>query len=215
MNGLGRTAVVLLAGCSIAFSTGLRAGTGRIDITPSGPIWLSGYGDRTHPSTGVLTKLWAKALAIDDGKGGRVVIITTDLIGLPRAITDTVSARIAKEFGLERSQILFNSAHTHTGPVVRSNLVTMFDLSPEELERIREYGDRLREALYVVAGAALGDLSPAEISYGSGETGFAMNRRQFTDKGVRIGVNPQGPVDHSVPVLRVMSKGKLKAVLFA
>src|SRR5437879_376788 len=114
--------ILCLAGASVALSAGLRAGVGRIDITPDGPIWLSGYGDRTHPSTGVLTKLWAKALAIQDSKGGRVVIVSTDLIGLPRAITDAVAARIEKEYGLDRSRVMFNSAHTHTGPIVRSNL---------------------------------------------------------------------------------------------
>jgi hypothetical protein len=198
----------------VALGASMRAGVARIDITPEGPIWLSGYGDRTHPSTGVLIRLWAKALALEDSKGGRVVIITTDLIGLPRAITDTVSARIEQTYGLERSRILFNSSHTHTGPVVRSNLMTMFDLSQEDKERIQAYGNRLSEALFQVVGGALGDLSPAELSFGGGEVGFAMNRREPAPQGVKIGVNPGGPVDRAVPVIRVMSAGKLKAVLF-
>src|SRR5437763_11207421 len=130
----------------MVWGTGMRAGVAALDITPEGPIWLSGYGDRTHPSTGVLIPLWAKALALEDSKGGRVVIVTTDLIGLPRAITDPVSARIEKEYGIERSRVLFNSSHTHTGPVVRSNLMTMFDLSPEDKETIQAYGNRLSDA---------------------------------------------------------------------
>ena len=215
MPRLRRVFAALPIFASLALGAGFRAGTGRVDITPLEPIWLSGYGNRTHPSTGVLNRLWAKALAIEDPKGGRVVIVTTDLIGLPRAITDPVSARIGKEYGLERSRVLFNSSHTHSGPVVRSNLMTMFDLNAGDRARVEAYGERLREALFQVAGAALGDLAPAALSFGSGEIGFAMNRRQFTPEGVRIGVNPKGPVDHSVPVLRVVSGGKLKAVLFA
>ena len=44
---------------------------------------------------------------------------------------------------------------------------------------------------------------------------FAMNRRQPTDKGVINGVNPDGPVDHDVPVIKIAtSDGKLKAILF-
>jgi hypothetical protein len=197
-----------------ALGAGMRAGVAKLDITPEGPIWLSGYGDRTHPSTGVLMKLWAKALALEDSKGGRVVIVTTDLIGLPRAITDPVSARIEQVYGLERSRVLFNSSHTHTGPVVRSNLMTMFDLSPEDKDRIQAYGSRLSEALFQVVGGALGDLVPADLAFGSGETGFAINRRQPAPQGVKIGVNPSGPVDRAVPVIRVMSGGKVKAVLF-
>ncbi len=209
-----RFVAAVLAAASVAWAAGMRAGVARMDITPEGPIWLSGYGNRTHPSTGVLTPLWAKALAIEDAKGGRVVIVTTDLVGLPRAITDPVAARIEKEYGLERSRVLFNSSHTHTGPLVRSNLTTMFDLGPEDKDRVQVYGNRLTEALFHVVGGALGDLAPAELAYGAGEVGFTMNRRQRVTDGVKIGVNPGGPMDRAVPVIRVTSGGKLKAVLF-
>jgi len=64
-------------------------------------------------------------------------------------------------------------------------------------------------------GKALGDLAPASLSVGHGAVGFAVNRREPTPEGVKIGVNPGGPVDHDVPVLRVAAKdGSLKAVLF-
>jgi hypothetical protein len=64
-------------------------------------------------------------------------------------------------------------------------------------------------------GEALADLRPARLAMGRGEAGFAMNRREKTDKGVILGVNPEGPVDHSVPVLRVDGEdGRLRAVVF-
>src|SRR5262249_16727944 len=44
--------------------------------------------------------------------------------------------------------------------------------------------------------------------------GFAMNRRLPTEKGYQNSPNPDGPVDHDVPVLRVERDGKLRAVLF-
>lgn len=192
-----------------------RAGAARIDITPQAPIWLTGYGDRTHPSTGVVQPLWAKALAIEDGRGGRAVIITTDLIGLPRAITDLVAARAQKEYGLERSQLLFNSSHTHTGPVVIPVLPAMFDLAPHDLEVAEQYSRRLAGDLFTVLGAALGRLSGAQLSYATGQAHFAVNRREPTPQGIRIGVNPSGPVDPDVPVLRVTStNGDLLAILF-
>lgn len=198
-----------------AATKGLRAGVARADITPSGSIWMSGYANRTHPSTGVAQRLWAKALAIADSKNNTVVIVTTDLVGLPRSITDLVAARIQKAHGLDRSRLLFNSSHTHAGPVVLGNLPTMFDLSPEDATPVNEYSRKLTSDLFTVIAAALGDLAPAEVAYASGAASFAINRRQSAANAVRIGVNPAGPVDHAVPVLRVTSPdGKLRAVLF-
>ncbi len=212
-------AIVLILSLSLpvcAAPRTLRAGSARVDITPEAPIWLSGYASRTHPSTGVLTRLWAKALAIEDEKGTRVVIVTTDLVGLPRAITDVASARLAKEHSLDRSSLVFNSSHTHTGPVVKPNLMTMFNLDAEQQAVLDSYSQRLTNSLVHVVSAALDDLSPAKIEYAFGETGFAMNRREPTPNGVKIGVNPNGPMDRTVPVIKVSSAdGKLRAVLFA
>ena len=197
------------------FAADFKAGVARIDITPQTPIWMSGYADRSHPSTGVVHPLWTKALAIEDNKSGRVVIVTTDLIGLPRTITDLVAARALKEYGLDRSRLLFNSSHTHTGPVVPPTLPTMFALSATDQQIAEDYSRKLTEELFTVIGAALGRLAPAQISYGVGQAHFAVNRREPTPEGVRIGVNPTGPVDPDVPVIRVTSAdGTLLAVLF-
>jgi hypothetical protein len=210
----GPLMAALLAGALGAAD--FRAGVARIDITPEGPIWMSGYASRVKPSTGVLQRLSAKALALEDAGKHRVVIVTTDVIGLPRAMTDVVAARVQKEHGLDRAAVLFNSSHTHTGPVVRPNLISMYSLSPDDDRRLQVYARQLTENLVAVIGAALGDLKPARLAYGTGQAGFAMNRRQATAKGVQIGVNPQGPMDHEVPVLKVEgADGSLRAVLFA
>ena len=205
--------VVLL--CTAASGADYRAGIGRMDITPDGPIWLSGYASRNKPSDGVMHPLWAKALAIEDGKRSRAVIVTTDVLGIPRHVADAVGARVEKQYGLERSRLLLNSSHTHTGPVLGSNLRVMYDFDETNRRAVEDYTMKLTDALVNVVGAALADLSPAAISHGTGSTGFAINRRQFAGNTVRIGLNPSGPVDHSVPVLRIAkSDGSMKAVLF-
>ena len=181
-----------------------KAGTARIDITPRAPIWLAGYDSRSRPSEGVAHPLWAKALAIEDSRGGRVVILTADSIGLPRSITDFVAARVEKEYGLDRSRLLFNSSDTHSGPVVRLGFTT-FQWTPDDRRVLEEYRRELTENLFSAIGAALGDLAPAQLSYSSGRANFAANRR--SPKG--------GVVDPDVPVLRVaLAGGTLKAVLF-
>jgi neutral ceramidase len=212
---LVKTVSLLLFWALSSAAAEFRAGVARVDITPAGPIRLSGYASRTHPSEGVITPLYAKALAIEDSKKHRIVIVTTDLVGLPRAITDVVSARLQKEYGLDRAQLLFNCSHTHTGPMIQGNLTTMSELEPTEKQIIADYSLKLTDQLAAVVEGALKDLAPADIWYGVGEAGFAINRREPTATGVKIGLNPKGPVDHTVPVLRVTgANGKLRVVLF-
>src|SRR5436853_288551 len=65
------------------------------------------------------------------------------------------------------------------------------------------YTRSLQDQLVGGAIGALAQMPPAKLAWGSGVASFAMNRRQFTDRGVILGVNPRGMVDRTVPVLRV------------
>jgi len=209
-----RMLTLLFAGSCLLWSAGYRAGVAKIDITPEEPIRLSGYSSRTHPSEGVLHKLYARALALEGAKGGRVVIVAADIIGLPRSLSDEVAARVQKKYGLDRAQLLLNCSHTHTGPIIWPNLATMYDLPPDQKQVVKQYARRLADSLCTVIGAALGDLAPAKLAYGKGSAGFAVNRRVVTPKGRNIGLSPDGPVDHTVPVLVVTgADGKMRAVL--
>lgn len=218
-SGTGYARILLLLATTLAAAAApkaaeFRAGTSAIKITPSKPIWMSGYGDRNHPSEGVLTDLWAKALAIEDKRGTRIVIVSTDLLGLTRSITDQVSARAQKQWNIDRANLLFNSSHTHTGPVIKSKMA-MFELEPGDQAVVDEYTRDLVEKLYTAIGSAMADLEPATLRYSIGTAKFSVNRRQFTPNGVILGVQPDGPVDHGVPVLEVRkADGSLKTILF-
>ena len=191
------------------------AGVARRNITPETSIWMAGYPYRDRPSEGAVHPRWAKALAIEDRNKTRVVIVATDLIGLPREITDLVSTRAQQEYRIERSRIMFNSTHTHSGPVVWPNLRTMFNLRRKDERVVVKYSRRLGEDLFCVIGAALADLAPAQLSHGFGKAHFAVNRRERTPESMRIGINPIGSVDPQVPILRILSEaGRLRAVVF-
>ena len=208
-----RIVAVLLLAFALQAEPAFRAGAARVKITPALPVWLAGYALRDHPADSVLMDLYAKALAIDDGKRGRIIIITTDLVGLPREVSDPAAARIQKTLGLQRSLILFNSSHTHTGPVVWPNLKVMLDLTEEQQRPLRAYAERLTTALVTVAVEAARAEVPARLSYSEGEAGFAINRRAEHLKS--LGVDAPAPVDHAVPVIRVERRdGSVLAVLF-
>jgi hypothetical protein len=99
--------------------------------------------------------------------------------------------------------------------MVWRNLPILLDLDAGDRQAVESYGAQLTEGLLDVVGAALRDLAPARLDAGHGAVGFAVNRRVRTPEGFRIGVNPDGPVDHDVPVLRITAPdGSLRAVLF-
>jgi neutral ceramidase len=210
-----KTLILWLMLGSSAWGAEFKVGVGRRVITPALPIWMSGYAARTKPSDGVVHDLWAKALAIEDNRGQRAVIVTTDLIGLPHEVSQAVAERVQKQFGLDRARLLLNSSHTHSGPVIWPGIRVLFNFNSEDAQRAELYAQKLTEDLVAVTGEAIRDLAPAQISIAHGSADFAINRREPTKEGVRIGINTQGPVDHDVPILKVTTlDGRLRAILF-
>ena len=63
-----------------------KAGVAKAVITPAEPMWMAGYASRDKPAEGKLQDLFAKALAIEDPQGTRLVLVTTDLVGLPKKL---------------------------------------------------------------------------------------------------------------------------------
>ncbi|MFH1737899.1 MAG: neutral/alkaline non-lysosomal ceramidase N-terminal domain-containing protein, partial [bacterium] len=192
-----------------------KAGAASIVITPEHPMWMAGYAARTKPSEGKVHDLNAKALALEDGRGTRLVVVTLDLVGINRPFRDKVEKEVEQRYKIPPEGLLLNASHTHCGPELRPRKAVLYGLPEERVRQSREYLDFLREKLLQVIGEALDNRVPAQLAYTHGRAGFAMNRRLITDQGVLNRPNPDGPVDHDVPVLRVDSpEGKLLAVLF-
>jgi neutral ceramidase len=192
-----------------------KAGAAAVCITPEQSMWMAGYAARTKPSEGKAQDLYAKALALEDDAGTRLVVVTLDLIGVPRALRDAVASEATAKYRLPPEGLLLNASHTHCGPVVRTGRSVMFEMSAEQEQRVQDYAAGLQQKLVALIGAALKDLTPATLGYSHGRAGFAMNRRLPTPKGYQNSPYPDGPVDHDVPVLRVETGGKLRALLFA
>lgn len=192
-----------------------KAGAASRIITPTGPLWMAGYGSRNKECETKHHDLWVKALAIEDSAGNAAILLTSDLCGIPRSIAEDVTTAVMKETGLKREQLMLTCSHTHCGPVVKENLMDMYPLSKEQAERVFAYTKNLRLWMTEVMVKAWKERQPATLGHGKGTARFAVNRRQVTQKGVINGTNPTGPVDHDVPVLRVQdAKGKTIAVVF-
>jgi hypothetical protein len=195
-----------------------RAGTAAVKITPERPMWLSGYAGRTKPADGTLSDLYAKALAIEDPTGRRAVVVTMDLVGISRDLATAVSDELKSKYQLPREAVFLSVSHTHSGPVVRGNLIAMYGLDAEQARLVEEYSRDLQPKLVALVGSAISGLAPADLSRGRGYVTFAVNRRnnpEGTVPKMRDLGRLKGPVDHDVPVLAVRAKdGNLRAVLF-
>src|SRR2546426_3238868 len=200
--------------------SGWRIGLARARITPDQPIRMAGYSDRTQPSQSVSSDLYAKAMVLEDRNGHRALLITADIIGFTERLSGPICKRLQTSTGLERKSILLNAAHNHCGPVILADP----SLVEEDLEhpfgevqrkRVFDYNRKLEDDLVRIGEEALRNLKPARLSWGAGVAQFVMNRREFTEHGIILGVNPRGPVDRTVPVMRVEDPGgQLLAVLF-
>ena len=220
-RALAVSVAILLCGIpQTTFAAGWQSGVAKIDITPTRPMWMAGYGNRDHLAEGKLTELWAKALILDDGSGHRGLLITLDLLGIDSGLSHRVCDKLMAKYGLEREQIALCMSHTHTGPVVARNCRPMHYemLDDEQKQRVDRYADALVVKIVDVAGRAFQKLAPSQLSWGSGTADFAVNRRNNRPESKvpewRAAGSLKGPVDHDVPVLAIKdSDGRLKTIL--
>ena len=184
-----------------------NAGVATVDITPKESLWMAGFARRTQASQGVALPLKAKALALQAGRSAPAVLVTADLLGVTARGTTQVAKEVQKRHRIQRADLLFNASHTHCGPVVDEQLSVAYGLSGEQWAAIQKYSEWLDATLVRLIDDAIAKLRPAHVEYGRGEATFAANRRvKFT---------PEGPVDHSVPVLQVKTEsGGRLAVVF-
>ncbi|HWA99361.1 MAG TPA: neutral/alkaline non-lysosomal ceramidase N-terminal domain-containing protein, partial [Pirellulales bacterium] len=213
----------IVVGILVVWSSALMAsaeptmvGLARRDVTPSFPVRLSGYNNRSSEASDVEQRLWAKALAIGSDADGPAILVTVDNLGVPATMTAEIASRLAASHGIRPERFAICASHTHCGPVLIGVApLIVRDAKPEELRHIEQYTADLAAAIEQVAVAALADRKPGMLSWATGEVKFAANRRVLKQGAwAGFGTAPAGPVDHRLPTLRVTdADGKLRGVL--
>lgn len=193
-----------------------KAGAASAKITPDTMMWMAGYAARTKPAEGVESDLFAKALVVQDAAGAKFALITMDLIGVPRNVRLNVAERVEKELGIDAAHLAINASHTHSGPELRASRFNGADDPGRREEEAAAYTNKLQDTLVRLVTEAASKAAPAALDYCSARCGFAMNRRTPDGKGGWNNFpNPAGPVDHTVPVLKVTgADGKEVALVF-
>lgn len=193
-----------------------KAGAASAKITPETMMWMAGYAARTKPAEGVELDLYSKALVIEDHAGTKWALITLDLIGVPRTMRLFMAENVEKQFGISPARLVINASHTHSGPELRGERKHGSDDPAEHNADAVAYVEKLQATLLRLIGEAIANSVPATVEYSHARCGFAMNRRTPDGKGGWNNFpNPDGPVDHAVPVLRVARVGaKEIAIVF-
>jgi len=185
-----------------------EVGSASIDVTPPVGTWMGGFGGRLHGAVSVHDPLCAKAIAVSDGSG-TVLLISCDIISFSYDYVAEVCAEIGRRTGLGADQILLNTSHTHSGPLMHG--VSGFGAANDV------YAANLVQQLGGLAQMAVARQEPVRITSHRGPLQVGINRRERTPEGgTRIGRNPELIVDRCVDVLGCAgADGRRVALWFA
>jgi hypothetical protein len=179
-----------------------RAAAVKVDITPKLPQWLMGYGARQ--STGVHDPIFHRIAALDDGST-QVFLIASDLCLFSPSVYDDVSADLKKQTGIEPRQVWWTVTHTHSAPEVGPP--GMYDVllkGRSEHAWNRDYLEFVKSTLISGIKDARAKLEPARVASGSGLAKANINRRaRDVDGTISLGLNPDGPADRQVGLVRL------------
>jgi Neutral/alkaline non-lysosomal ceramidase, N-terminal len=181
----------------------LLAGVARIDITPPIGIELFGY-HRPSPMADIHDPLWLTVLALVDeyDPSQPYLLLAIDNIGLGQEATHHIRNAVAANAKTSLERVIVYYSHTHSGPDCEQldghGQIRPVD-SPERL-----YGAMLPNWATSATQLALKRLMPAHVGCSTTTSLAGINRRKLGDDGRAVGgVNPAGPVDQQVTVLRI------------
>ncbi|MBV9083720.1 MAG: neutral/alkaline non-lysosomal ceramidase N-terminal domain-containing protein [Acidobacteriaceae bacterium] len=178
-----------------------RAGAAKIDITPEDSQWLMGYAARQ--STGVHDRIYHRVIAVDDGMT-QFYLVSSDLCLFSPSVYHEAAERLHHEFGIEPRNFWWSVTHSHATPEVGPPEVYKTLLGRSEHEWNRSYASFVVNALIDGVRKAREKLEPARLGIGVGLSMANINRRaKDVDGRVSLGLNPEGPVDRQIGLLRL------------
>lgn len=191
-----------------------QVGVGKMEITPTEPLRLSGYSNRVESHTAVADPLHVRVLSLaciaDDSAreaAKPLVLVSVDSIAVSSNMTIKVAEWLAANHGVPRSHLVISSTHSHTAPHPPLGLDNLFkELSSEQqVEASKRYQDQVLSAtIQAIDHALRNTVQGARVEIGESSADFAVQRRVIRDgRWENFGVQEGGQVDHRVHVMRV------------
>lgn len=195
----------------------LRAAAVEVDITPSTPQWLTGY--RARQSTGVHDRIYHRIAVLNDGHTA-VYFISTDTCLMSPAYVEKVKQDIRQQLGIAPENIWWLATHTHSAPEIGppgAGVAYLPDRYAQASagESNPDYTEFAERKLIEGLRQAREQLQPARLGLGTGFSAANINRRAIAEDGtVTLGLNPDGPTDRQIGLIRLETvDGKLIALL--
>ena len=161
----------------------LRAGVAKVDITPSPETPVVGH---VRPTNGVRDPIRAGILLLANEQT-KAAIVTLDLIDAPTAMVEMLRDAIAKSTETPHENIMIAASHNHSGPGWSRESAWSRDTAVK---------------IGAAAAVAAKEMRPVTIGYGEDRIDFNINRRKVINGRAVVRLDPDGPCDHRVKVLR-------------
>ncbi|NUP98731.1 MAG: neutral/alkaline non-lysosomal ceramidase N-terminal domain-containing protein [Armatimonadetes bacterium] len=191
----------------------LRVGFGKVDITPPLAAAYLGFHPRQVPFEGIHDRLYARALAAENGDQA-IAIVSADALGFSRSIFGPgrdfiaeVREGITQATGIPADHIMVAATHAHSTPQT-TDLHDLLGWFPE----LADWLERLKWQLVSAVTTAWQSREPVEARVGVGEApGIAWNRRILTTDG-RLVIHRDRPPNEQV--VKEPRDDRVPAVLF-
>ncbi len=191
------------AGLSVIAPVGrFRAAVVKVNITPEEPKMLLGY--QARESTGVHDSIFHRIVALDDGNT-QLFLVSSEFCLISPSEYDRMAAKLKEEHGIDPMHFWWTVTHTHSAPEVGpAGLPGVFLPDRYHHEVDTAYTAWVEQKLAQGILEARQKLSSARLGVGWGFSQANINRRaKDIDGHASIGLNPDGPVDRRIGLLRI------------
>lgn len=198
----------------------LQCGAAIRDITPPYPVYMHGYANRDHRSTGISEPIQLGCLALDDGSQ-QILIVTCDMIGIEAHVCDELYYMLEKEIGIPYPNALLSCSHTHFAPALHTGGATSPQADPYDPDP--RFVDDFRAKLVEAARESLRNLQPGRLETARLQAPQVLFNRRTVRPDGSVQTNflypPDAhnytisPTDTELTVLRISDDSGVKAVL--
>ena len=165
-------------------ATTFRVGWSKVNITPSAPTPMAGYGNRRGRAyTAVHDSVYVRAIVIDNG-GSQAAIVSADLLIIPPTVTKILQSKLTEK-EIPFNNVFFGATHTHNSVGGWGTGISGLFFSGKHDPKVAE---RLADAIFQAIVKAKSQMEPARLTYMESKDTLDIRNRLVGDEG---GVDPE------------------------